>query len=98
MVKLAIWAAIISAVSWLANSILVDPRLVAVAQEFNKFAAAFALLSAVALLVSEHWKDYKRDREIATAKRDESFDRIVAANPLNPAEFKAVDDITKPKD
>ena len=97
MVKLAIWAAIISATSWLLNSILVDPKLVEIAQDFNTYAAAFALLSAVALLLFEHRKDYKKSQEDKSAQEDDSFERIISGNPSSRAEFKAVDNITKPE-
>ncbi|WP_417476180.1 hypothetical protein [Leisingera sp.] len=96
MTKLAIWAAIFSAFSWFLNSTLTDPKLVEVAQAFNKWAASFALLSAIALLVAEHWKDYKRTQQEEDTRKKESFDRVVSGNPETLSEYNLVDRLTKP--
>lgn len=98
LTKIAIWAAILSAFSWLMNSTLTHPKLVELAQQFNKWAALFALLSAIALLISEHLKDCKNTRNKKERAKDESFDRILSGNPKTPAEHKALDEITKPLD
>lgn len=96
MTKLAIWAAIFSALSWYLNTTLPDPRLLELAQMFNEWAALFALCSAIILLIHEHWKDWQEVKQSRQTRKDQSFARIISADPQTLSEWKRVDDLTNP--